>query len=126
VRKYLFACADILGLAQKYFGLRGNILACAEIFSLPAEIYSLPAENYMLRGNIFKSRANFLFVLVVKAGSKGKECFRRPLSLQQNLIPGLARFSRAPLARFLVVHVLGSIWCWSSSGCHVGVGFGRG
>jgi len=61
VRKYLFACADILGLPHKYFGLRGNILACAEIFSLSAEMYSLPAENYLLRGNIFKSRANFLF-----------------------------------------------------------------
>ena len=59
--KHLYECANILGLPRKCFGLRGNILACAEIFSLSAEMYSLPAENYMLRQNIFKSHTNLLF-----------------------------------------------------------------
>ena len=47
--------------AHPLFGLCGNILGCAEIFSLPAEIYSLPAEIYVLRGNIFKLCTNKKF-----------------------------------------------------------------
>jgi len=61
LRGYSWASTQIFWFARKYFGLRGNILTCAEIFSLSAEMYSLPAENYVLRGNIFKLRANKKF-----------------------------------------------------------------
>ena len=59
--------------------------------------------------------------LVVKAGSKGKERFRRPLRLCQNLFPGSA--SIWALLSFLVIHVLYSIWCWSPSRGRIGVSF---
>ena len=50
--KQLYECENIYLTAQKFFGLRRNLWACAKIFS-PS------AENYVMRGNILKS-CNFI------------------------------------------------------------------
>ena len=52
--KQLYECENIYLTAQKFFGLRRNLWACAKIFG-PS------AENYVMRGNIFKSRNFILF-----------------------------------------------------------------